>query len=174
MLQLDDLRRLRSAAALADVYHLLGYPADQEAEAYDPTEIGMEGAAAQDARRVWLLVNLGSLQHVHFEVGDLHAATLRRVTEQFLKRPGEYLLSFAMLAFDRLVFVKPRREGTDQKGGLKLGKLTVQPSRPTQHDLSVLREIATTPQASSLEAHQKQVKAFNVERVTRKFDAQVL
>lgn len=169
MLQLDDLRSPRSANKLADVYHLLGYPADLEAEAYTPAEIGLEGAAAQDVSRLWMLADMDTLQHVHFEVRDLHAATLRRVTEQFLKRPGEYLLTFATPAFDRLVFVKPRREGEGDKSALKLGKLTIQPSRPTQHDLSVLREIATTPHASPLEAHQKQIKAFNVERVTRRF-----
>lgn len=178
MLQLDDLRRLRSAAQLADVYHLLGYPADTEAPDFAPADIGLEGAAAGDVSRVWMLADMDQLQHVHFEVRDLHAATLRRVTEQFLKRPGEYLLTFATPQFDRLVFVKPRRErsadaeATTPKpsSGLKLGKLSIQPSRPTQHDLSVLREIAvsgTSPDPSA--AHLKQITAFNVERVTRRF-----
>ena len=45
MLQLDHLRQLRSPTALADVYHLLGYPADQEAPAYTPDEIDLGGAA---------------------------------------------------------------------------------------------------------------------------------
>lgn len=177
MLQLDHLRQLRSPTALADVYHLLGYPADQEAPAYTPDEIDLGGAAGQDVRQVWLLVDLGegtgSLQHVHFEVADLQAGTLRRITEVFLKRPGEYLLSFAPANFERLVFIKPRREGTESATGqgsrLKLGKLTVQPSRPTQHDLSVLRELALDPHTTSQQAHLKQIKAFNVERVTRKF-----
>ncbi|WP_339097951.1 hypothetical protein WDJ50_15625 [Deinococcus sp. VB142] len=169
MLQLDDLRRLRTPTVLADIYHLLGYPADLEAEAYVPAEIGLEGAAAQDASHVWMLVDLDTLQHVHFEVRDLHAATLRRVTEQFLKRPGEYLLTFATPTSDRLVFVKPRREGEGEKSSVKLGKLSIQPSRPTQHDLSVLREIAVDGHTIPQDAHQKQIKAFNVERVTRRF-----
>lgn len=172
MLHLDDLRRLRTPAALADLYHLLGYPADQDAPEYTPGEIGMEGAAASDVRRVWLLVDMDELQHVHFEVTDLHAGTLRRVTEGFLKRPGEYLLTFATswTNFERLVFVKPRRDG----GNVKLGRLSVQPTRPTAHDLSLLREVARSPGQGKQEqgaqaAHQAQVKAFNVERVTRRF-----
>ncbi|WP_019009568.1 Eco57I restriction-modification methylase domain-containing protein [Deinococcus aquatilis] len=171
MLHLDDLRSLRSPAALADLYHLLGYPVDQEAPAYTPDDIGIEGAAANDVRRVWLLVDLGEgsdgLQHVHFEVTDLHAATLRRVTEGFLKRPGEYLLTFATTQsdFERLVFVKPRRDG----GSVKLGRLSVQPARPTAHDLSLLREVARPAGQRAQAAHLAQVKAFNVERVTKRF-----
>lgn len=179
MLQLDDLRRLRSPAALADVYHLLGYPTDPDAPAFTPAEIGLEGAAATDVTRLWMLADMGDLQHVHFEVRDLHAATLRRVTEQFLRRPGEYLLTFAPAQFDRLVFVKPRRERYAQdeaeahsprRSSLKLGKLSVQPPRPRQHDLSVLREIALGgSHPDPYEAHRQQIAAFNVERVTRRF-----
>lgn len=173
MLQLDDLRRLRTPAHLADLYHLLGYPADLEAEAYSPQEIGYETAAWKSVSRVWLLVNLGdepqTLQHIHIETEDLSAAHLRTIADFLAKTAGEYLLTFATPAFDRIVLVKPRREGEAGKGTLKLGRLSLQPSRPTQHDLSVLREIAVDRHTSPQDAHQRQIKAFNVERVTRRF-----
>ncbi|MBI0447247.1 hypothetical protein D9600_15140 [Deinococcus sp. DB0503] len=173
LLQLDDLRRLRTPAHLADLYHLLGYPADLEAEAYSPQEIGYETAAWKSVSRVWLLVNLGdepqTLQHIHIETEDLSAAHLRTIADFLAKTTGEYLLTFATPAFDRVVLVKPRREGEAGKGTLKLGRLSLQPSRPTQHDLSVLREIAVDHHAAPQQAHQKQIKAFNVERVTRRF-----
>ena len=173
MLQLDDLRRLRTPAHLADLYHLLGYPADLEAEAYSPREIGYETAAWKSVSRVWLLVNLGdepqTLQHIHIETEDLSAAHLRTIADFLAKTAGEYLLTFATPSFDRVVLVKPRREGEAGKGTLKLGRLSLQPSRPTQHDLSVLREIAVDGHTGPQDAHQKQIKAFNVERVTRRF-----
>ena len=171
MLQLDSLRHLRSADDLADLYRQLGYPAEQDVSANTPDEIGMEGAAASDAVRVYLLVDLddgaGSLQHVHFETRDLNSATLRRITEGFLKRPGEYLLSFTEAArpFERLIFVKSRRDA----GGVKMSRLTVQPSRPTAHDRSVLNEIELKVGMGALAAHKKQADAFNIERVTKVF-----
>ncbi len=165
MLQLDDLRRLRSPQAIATLYHLLGYAADQEATPNAAEEIGMQGAAAGKVRRVFLLVDQGDLQHVHFEVGDLSAPNLRGVAETFTRRAGQYLLSFADGGYDQVVFVKPYGEG----GAKKLSRLVMRPGRPTAHDLSVLREIAAAPGTPPLEAHAKQVRAFNVERVTRKF-----
>jgi adenine-specific DNA-methyltransferase len=171
LLQLDSLRHLRSADNLADLYRQLGYPQEQDISANTPDEIGMEGAAAHDALRIYLLVNLqndtGLLQHIHFETRDLNSATLRRITEGFLKRPGEYLLSFTDAArpFDRLIFVKPRRDA----GGVKMSRLTVQPSRPTAHDRSVLNEIELKAGMGALAAHKKQADAFNIERVTKAF-----
>lgn len=170
-MQLDSLRHLRSADNLADLYRQLGYPAEQDVSANTPDEIGMEGAAASDAVRVYLLVDLddsaGSLQHVHFETRDLNSATLRRITERWMSRPGEYLLTFTEAArpFERLIFVKPRRDA----GGVKMSRLTVQPSRPTAHDRSVLNEIELKAGMGVLAAHKKQADAFNIERVTKAF-----
>ena len=171
MLQLDSLRHLRSADDLADLYRQLSYPIEDDLSAASPEDANLMGAAAHDAVRVYLLVELGDdtgfLQHVHFETRDLNSATLRRITERWMTRTGEYLLSFTDAArpFERLIFVKPRRD----VGGVKMSRLTVQPSRPTAHDRSVLNEIELKAGMGALAAHKKQANAFNIERVTRAF-----
>ena len=174
-LPLNALSALRNLDGLASLYHDLGYPSD-ERESFAPEEIGMEGAAAQAVRQATLLTNLDDtllLQHWHFELREaISTPTVRRVAEEFLKRSGEYLLSFSSSPdhYQSVLFVKPRRE--TQEGGhtlIRLSKLTVIPARPTGHDLSVLRSIAIAPGTSAQAADTKQREAFSVERVTKRF-----
>ncbi|MPY67185.1 hypothetical protein F8S09_10845 [Deinococcus sp. SDU3-2] len=186
-LPMNALTLLRSPEGLTRLYHDLGYPADPEPAIFSPEEIGLEGAAAQDALDATLLVDLEDpdgtlLQHWHFRLrGRRSTLAVRRVTETFLKRSGHYLLSFTDEegGYSSVQFVKPRqefqgtgdagKEGAGAKTLVRLSKLTVTPGRPTAHDLSVLRSVAVTPHTSAAEAHTRQVDAFNVERVTRRF-----
>lgn len=181
-LPMNALTLLRSIEGLTRLYHDLGYPADPDPVVFTPQEMGLEGAAATDVLDAALLVDLedpdGTLvQHWHFRMrGKRSTLTVRRVTENFMRRPGHYLLSFTDEAngFSEVHFVKPRKEfqsgeGADAKSLVRLSKLTVTPSRPTAHDLSVLRAVAITRHTSAAEAHAQQVEAFNVERVTKRF-----
>lgn len=168
MLQLDALRALRSPRDIANLYHLLGYAADLDPVDSTPEDAQLLGAAAEDVQAVYLLVDQDDLQHIHVVVKggvELAAFPTRRIAEQFLRRPGHYLLSFSDARFQKVVFLKPHRS----EGAAKFSRLVVQPHHPTAHDLSVLREIAVTPHLSAETAHGKQIAAFNVERVTRKF-----
>ena len=174
-LPMNALESLRSLSDLASLYHDLGYPSDAP-ESFEALDIGLEGAAPL-VRQATLITDLEDssllLQHWHFELREpLTAASVRRVTEDFMKRPGEYLLTFSSTAsnYASIQFVKPRREV--QEGGktlVRLSKLTVTPARPTAHDLSVLRAIAVRPGGSALDANTHQREAFSVERVTQRF-----
>ena len=185
-LPMNALTLLRSLEGLTRLYHDLGYSADPDPAVFAPEEIGLEGTAAQDTLDAALLVDHEDpdgtlLQHWHFRLrGRRSTLAVRRVTENFLKRSGHYLLSFTDEegGFSSVLFVKPRQEfqnggqgedGANARSLVRLSKLTVTPSRPTAHDLSVLRAVAVTPQTSAAEAHARQVDAFNVERVTRRF-----
>lgn len=171
----NALSALRNLAGLTSLYHDLGYPADAP-ETFTPEDIGMESAAAL-VKRATLMTHLEDasllLQHWHFELREpLSAVSVRRVAEDFLKRPGEYLLSFSSSPdhYAGVQFVKPRRE--TQEGGkavVRLSKLTVVPAHPTGHDLSVLRAIAVKSGTSAQAADAKQREAFSVERVTKRF-----
>jgi adenine-specific DNA-methyltransferase len=171
----NALSSLRNLAGLASLYHELGYPTDKSVT-FTPEDAGLERAAAL-VKRATLLMDLEGegllLQHWHFELNEpLTTASIRRVTEDFLNRTGEYLLSFSSSPdhYASVQFVKPRRE--TQEGGknvVRLSKLTVVPSHPTGHDLSVLRAIAIKPGTSAKAADDKQREAFSVERVTKRF-----
>lgn len=171
----NALSSLRDLAGLCSLYQELGYPTDKP-ETFTPEDIGMEGAAPL-IRQATLITDLEDssllLQHWHFELKEpLTTAGVRRVAEDFLKRSGEYLLSFSDRASDytSVQFVKPRRE--TQEGGktiVRLSKLTVVPAHPTGHDLSVLRAIDIKPGTSAQVADAKQREAFSVERVTKRF-----
>ncbi len=167
-LTLDDLRFARDPAGIAKLYHLLGYNAELEPVANSPEEARLEGAAQTDVNHVYLLVENPNFQAVHLECqGTLNTALIRRVAENFLKRPGYYLLSFRGSEDTRTIFVKPSH--SDSR--VKITRLTLNPQQPSQrqHEYSVLKEIALTGTPSDLEIHQRQVKAFDVERVTKKF-----
>lgn len=162
---LDDLRLIRDVKSIARLYHQLGYETDLEPIEFSASEALLEGAAAQSVNSVYILVDLNGLQHVHFESSDLSGLKIRQVSENFLKRPGTHLLSFSQSSYDSVIFVKPSRS----EGKIKLSKLKLDPRRPTTHDLSILRAISFENSISSNDIHQKQVKAFDVERVTREF-----
>jgi adenine-specific DNA-methyltransferase len=165
-LSLDDLRFARDPAGIAKLYRLLGYNADPEPVANTPTEALFEGAVLADLEGVYMLVDEADFQAVHFECKTaLHTALIRRVSENFLKRSGYYLLSFRDKNNPNTVFVKPSR--SDAR--VKITRLTLNPQRPSQHEFTVLKEITLTGKSSALEIHARQVKAFDVERVTKKF-----
>lgn len=174
-LPLNALESLRSLSHLASLYHDLGYPSAAP-DSFEPSDIGLEGAAPL-VRQATLITHLEDpsllLQHWHFELREpLTTVSVRRVTEDFMKRPGEYLLTFSSTAshYASVQFVKPRREMREGgKSLVRLSKLTVTPSRPTAHDLSVLRAIAVRPGSSALAANARQREAFSVERVTQRF-----
>lgn len=165
-LTLDDLRFARDPAGIAKLYHLLGYNADLEPVANTAAEAQLEGAVLSDVNGVYLLVSNAGFQAVHLECnGPINSVVIRRVAENFLKRPGHYLLSFRSADDPRTIFVKPSR--SDNR--VKITRLTLNPSRPSQHEHSVLKEIALIGAPSDALIHQRQVKAFDVERVTKKF-----
>ena len=176
-LQLDALTTTRTLGGISALYQQLGYATDAEPESFTAGEIGLEGAAADDIHRAVLLTDnedaSGSLQHWHFELqGKLSTFTVRRVTEQFVRRPGDYLLSFSERGgtYPSVQFVKPRKEV--QEGGktiVRLSKLTVTPAHPTAHDRSILQAIAVRSGQSAADLHKKQLEAFSVERVTKQF-----
>lgn len=176
-LQLDSLTTIRNLDGLSGLYLQLGYAADPEPASFTGDEIGLEGAAAGDVARAILLTDnedsTASLQHWHFELKEKpNTFTVRRLAEQFVRRPGDYLLSFSERgsSYHTVQFVKPRKEV--QEGGktlVRLSKLTVTPSRPTAHDLSILRSITVQPGMGAADMHKKQVEAFSVERVTKVF-----
>ena len=176
-LQLDALTTTRTLSGISALYQQLGYATDAEPESFTAEEIGLEGAAASDVARATLLTDnedaSGSLQHWHFELKDrLSTFTVRRVAEQFMRRPGDYLLSFSERGgtYPSVQFVKPRKEA--QEGGktiVRLSKLTVTPAHPTAHDRSILQAIAVRSGQSAADMHKRQLEAFSVERVTRQF-----
>ncbi|MFC3863144.1 Eco57I restriction-modification methylase domain-containing protein [Deinococcus antarcticus] len=176
-LQLDALTTTRTLGGISALYQQLGYATDAEPESFTAEEIGLEGAAADDIHRAVLLTDnedaSGSLQHWHFELqGKLSTFTVRRVAEQFVRRPGDYLLSFSERGgtYPSVQFVKPRKEV--QEGGktiVRLSKLTVTPAHPTAHDRSILQAIAVRPGQSAADMHKRQLEAFSVERVTKQF-----
>ena len=164
-LLLDDLRMLRQAEKVANLYHLLGYPSDLEPQGFSPEEAKFQGAAANSVEQVYLLTDLDGLQHIHLETNDLSTPALRRVAENFLKRPGHYLLSFADPEYTRVIFVKPSRS----EGAVRISKLVLEPQRPTRHDLQTLEAMRWLPDKSGEALHLRQIEAFNVERVTQEF-----
>lgn len=176
-LQLDALTTTRTLSGISALYQQLGYATDAEPESFTAEEIGLEGAAASDVARATLLTDnedaSGSLQHWHFELKDrLSTFTVRRVAEQFMRRPGDYLLSFSERGgtYPSVQFVKPRKEV--QEGGktiVRLSKLTVTPAHPTAHDRSILQAIAVRSGQSAADMHKRQLEAFSVERVTKQF-----
>lgn len=161
----DDIRNIRSAEGVATLYHHLGYEADLEPEGFSPSEAYITGAAAQGVSKVYPVGSLGDLQHFHVESTDLSSYRLRQLSDNFLKRPGTYLLSVASPSYDKVVFIKPSRA----QGKTKISKLTVQPASPTAHDASILRAIAVNGTQNAAGVHEAQVRAFDVERVTRDF-----
>jgi adenine-specific DNA-methyltransferase len=171
-LQLDQLRTLRNASQIADLYHLLGYPSDPqhgehlaEPEAFTAQTAQLEGAAAEPIQSVYILLDHQGLQHIHLESRDLSSPALRRVAENFLKRSGHYLLSFADPEYKKVIFVKPSRS----EGAVRLSKLILEPTRPTRHDLQTLEAMKFAAHATGEVMHLKQIEAFNVERVTQVF-----
>jgi adenine-specific DNA-methyltransferase len=182
-LSLDDLRPLRTVAGIARLYHLLGYQIEAEIEGFSATEAHFEGVTAGDIGQIYLLVNREgspSLQHWHVELNptadssvNLPSNVVRRVSEQVLKRPGDYLLSFSYPGrgigagggYERVVFVKPSRA----QGQVNLSKLTLDPGKPSPHEHSVLNDLLSKANDSNDSLHQRQVQAFNVERVTKEF-----
>lgn len=190
--QLDLLRTLRSPYHIGELYRQLGYPAAlklgteytgaieelNEDTRVHPDEIDLLVGAKDLVLGAWILSEIpapnfgdSDLQHIHFEVENLYSNTLRRVVTDFMESNGEYLFSFATPRYDRVIFVKPRREGQDIGKGksLKIGKLGIDPANPTPHDLEVLWEMSAPASLTPLEAHRKQNEAFSVERVTRQF-----
>lgn len=190
--QLDLLRTLRSPYHIGELYRQLGYPAalklgTEYAGAIEelnkdtrvhPDEIDLLVGAKDLVLGAWILSEIpapnfgdSDLQHIHFEVENLYSNTLRRVVTDFMESSAEYLFSFATPRYDRVIFVKPRREGQDIGKGksLKIGKLGIDPANPTPHDLEVLWEMSAPTSLTPLEAHRKQNEAFSVERVTRQF-----
>ena len=161
----DDIRSIRSAEGVAALYHHLGYEADLEPEGYSAAEAYLTGAAAQGVSKVYPLSQLGDLQHYHVESTDLSSYRLRQLADNFVARPGTCLLSVASTSYDRVIFIKPSRA----QGKTKISKLTVQPATPTAHDASILRAIAVNGPQSAASVHEAQVRAFDVERVTRDF-----
>lgn len=161
----DDIRNIRSAEGVAALYLHLGYEADLEPEGFSASDAFITGGAAQGVSKVYPVSSLGDLQHVHIESTDLSSYRLRQLSDNFLKRPGTYLLSVASTSYDKVIFIKPSRA----QGKTKISKLTVQPASPTAHDASVLRAIAVTGIQNAVSVHEAQVRAFDVERVTREF-----
>ncbi|GGJ43182.1 Eco57I restriction-modification methylase domain-containing protein [Deinococcus roseus] len=175
-LQLDALRALRTPQKIAELYHQLGYKAEPE---FEPEKLSAEdaqlaGKAAEHIKGVYLLVQQDSLLHVHVETDHLNTPYLRRVAEQFLQQPNNFLLSFgnpgASGDYEEVIFVKPYVSSqSENKNNIRINLLKVNPRKPTQHDRDVLQKIEIKSDTSAQEAHKKQTQAFDVERVTREF-----
>lgn len=165
---LEDIRLARDRDNLLTLFRKLGYPVEPSLVALDPAALDFPARAG--VQRLFLLAERGNLQVFLFELDAVYMANLRALARDLLLRGGNYLFVAAPGAppYERLVFVNPRRVGSGTQLTVGIRKLTVEPAHPTRHDLDVLEGIA----ADGLDAdalYAAQVRAFDVEQVTKRF-----
>lgn len=161
-LTLQDIRKIRDVHSLARVFRVLGYDVDDHITSFDPKEVGFSGVRAERVDKVGMIWHKDSTFILHILTQDLESKNTRSIAQDFIDRPGEFLLIFTDSNFLRLIFAKPvMRRGSYQPNHVK-----IEPLKPSAHDLHILNQLRVAPDDDASTIRTKHYEALRDRRIS--------
>ncbi|MBD2771405.1 Eco57I restriction-modification methylase domain-containing protein [Iningainema tapete] len=177
LLQLGDIRDIKSSERIALLFKKIGYNANAKQLAIDDLEL-----PARSAEAIWnayiiadhqkgsesLQVLLFQLHSHEWESPSVVSNRMRSLAQSLCKRPSNFLL-LGTKDYDQLMLVNPRKSfDADLNLKVSIRKLLIDRTNPTNYDRDRLEAIAAR-NLSPQELYNVQCDAFDVEKLTKQF-----